>query len=151
MLIFGSWVFFFGFSSECQATRFLQRIFFFFCSFVYSLLMCFRGCFTLEQMSDNNQLTKKWLTQMINVSNRSVSCRKITEKVGKSFCRGNFYLCPAENLFFWPGQRRNVQRMCLQSFKAVPFSYLEFFPKEGHSTMMDRHSFSPKSFLSRPP
>ena len=36
---------------------------------------------------------------MINGSNRSVSCRKITEKVDKSFCRGNFSLCPAENLF----------------------------------------------------
>ena len=59
---------------------------------------------------------------------------------------------PAENLFFfWPGQRRNAQRICLQSFKDLPFSYLEFFPKEGHSTMMDRHSSSPKFFLSRPP
>ena len=33
------------------------------------------------------------------MSNRSVSCRKITLKVGKSFCRGNFSLYPADNFF----------------------------------------------------
>ena len=65
---------------------------------------------------------------MRNVSNTSVSCRKITEKGTKVFSR-EFSLCPAENLS-WPGQRRNVQRICLQSFKAVPFSYLEFFSQK---------------------
>ena len=50
----------------------------------------------------------------------------MTEKVDKSFCRGN-YPCVLRRTFFWPGQRRNVQKICLQSFKAVPFLYREFF------------------------
>ena len=54
----------------------------------------------------------------------------------------DFFFVFSGELFFWPGQRRYLQRRCLQSFKAVPFSYLEFFPKEGHSTMMDSHSSS---------
>ena len=41
-----------GFSSECQATRFCRGFFY---SVVHSLLVCFRCCFSLEQMSENNQ------------------------------------------------------------------------------------------------
>ena len=68
---------------------------------------------------------------MINVSNRSVSCRKITEKGDKSFCRGNFSLCSAENPFLARAAMpaKKCQRICLQSFKAVPFSYRKFFSK----------------------
>ena len=73
----------------------------FFYSVAYSLV---GRCFSLEQMSDNNQTDQK----VINVSNRSVSCRKITQKVDKSFCRENFSLYHVENLFPRPGQRRNV-------------------------------------------
>ena len=36
---------------------------------------------------------------MTNVSTRSVPCWKITEKMDKSFCRGNVSLFPAKNLF----------------------------------------------------
>ena len=92
------------------------------------------------------KLTEKWLTSPIEAFHVEKSPKKGTQV----FAEGIF-LCVLWRIFFWPGQRRNVQRICLQSFKAVPYSYMEFFPKEGHSTMIDRHSSSPKSFLSRPP
>ena len=92
------------------------------------------------------KLTKKWLTSPIEAFHVEKSPKKWT----KVFAEGIF-LCVLRRIFFWPGQRRNVQRICLQSFKAVPFSCVEFFPKEGRSMTMDRHSSSLKSFLSRPP
>ena len=95
---------FWRFSSECKATRFLQRNF---SSFVYSLLVCFRRV-TLEQMSDNNQSDYN----MVNMSNRSVSCRKITLKVGKSFCRGNFSLYPADNFFGQGSEEMSKEYAC---------------------------------------
>ena len=75
-------------------------------------------------------------------------------KSGQKFLQTEreFFFVSCGDSFFLvrPGQRRNVQKICLQSFKTLPFSFLEFLPKEGHSTMMDRHSSSPKSFLGRP-
>ena len=168
------------FSSECQATMFLQRIF-------YSKMLTFRHSASSEQWGRTGsifkklfnkksyhtiffiplgihfwcvsdialhwnkclptiKLTKKWLTSPIEAFHVEKSPKKGT----KVFAEGIF-LCVLWRIFFWPGQGINVQRIRLQSLKAVPFSYLEFLPKEGHSTMMDRHSSSPKSFLSRPP
>ena len=92
-----------------------------------------------------SKLTKKWLTSPLEAFHVEKSPKKWT----KVFAEGMFF-CLLRRIFFQPGQRRNVQRMCLQSFKAVPFSYVEFFQK-GHSTAMDRHSSSPKSFQSPPP
>ena len=141
---FGSWDFF-GFRLSARLQGFCRGFFFSF------LCVLTSGVFqTLLYLGTNVWQQSNWL-KVINVSNRSVSCRKITEKVDKSFCRRNF-LSVLWGILVWPGQRRNVQRICLQkSFKAMPRSYLEFFPKECHSTMMDGHSSSPKSFLSRPP
>ena len=140
---FGSCVFFEGFRLSARLQGFLQRIFFY--SFRYSLLVCFRRCFTLEKSLTTIKLIKK----MINISNRSVSCRKITAKNRQEFCRGNF-LCPAEKPILARSEEKSKEFACMQHWKAVPFSYLEFFPKEGHSTMIDKHSSSPTSFLSRP-
>ena len=133
-----------GLLSECQAARFLQRLFFiplcihFWC--VSDVALHWNKCLTTIKLS------KKWLTSPI----KAFHVEKSSKKGTKVFAEGIF-LCVLWRIIFWPRQRRNVQRICLQSFKAVPLSYLEFFPKEGHSTMMDRHSSSPKSFLSRPP
>ena len=81
------------------------------------------------------KLTKKWLTSPIEAFHVEKSSKK-----GQTFIQREFFFVSCGGNYFWPGQRRNVQRICLQSFKAVLFSYLEFFfPKEGHSTMMDRH------------
>ena len=72
----------------------------------------------------------------------------LNEKVDKSFCRGNF-LCPVENLFLARAAKKCPKNVPAK-FQGRAISYLEF-PKEGHSAIMDRHSPSPKSFLSRPP
>ena len=135
-----------GLLSECQATRFLQRLFFFIplCihfRFVSDVALHWIKCLTTIK------LTKEWLTSPTEAFHVEKSPKKGT----KVFAEGIF-LCVLWRIIFWPRQRRKVQkRICLQSFKAVPLSYLEFFPKESHSTMMDRLSSSPKSFVSRPP
>ena len=143
---FGSGVYF-GFHLSAWLQGFLQRVFFFFYSFVYSLLVCqsdvalhWNKCLTTIK------LTKKWLTSPIEAFHVEKSPKKWT----KIFA-GGIFRSVLWRIFFWPGQQRNVQRICLQSFKVVPFLYLEFLPKEGHSTMMDRHSSSPKAFLRRLP
>ena len=108
----------------------LQRIFFipwcihFWC--VSDVALHWNKCLTAIK------LTKKWLTSPIEASHVEKSLKKWT----KVFAEGIF-VCVPRRIFLWAGQRRNVQRICLQSFKAVPFSYLDFFPKEGHSAMMD--------------
>ena len=69
------------------------------------------------------KLTKKWSTSPAE----AFHVEKSPKRWAKVFAAGIF-LCVLRS-FLWPGQRRNVQRICLQSFKAVPFSYLEFFSK----------------------
>ena len=91
---------------------------------VYSLLVCFRRCFTLEQLSGNNQIDQK----VINVSNRSVSCRKITQRGDKSFFGGNFSLCPVENLFSVRAGKKCPKDMP-SKFHVCAIFYLEFFSK----------------------
>ena len=76
---------------------------------------------------------------VINGSNRSVSCRKITEKGDKSFCRGNFFLCPAENRFL-AGAAKKCPKNMPAKFQGCAIFVPGLFPQEGHSTMMDQQS-----------
>ena len=64
---------------------------------------------------------------MINVSNRSVSCWKITEKVEKSFCRGNFSICPVENLFFVRATKKCPKNMPGKVSRPCHFRTWSFF------------------------
>ena len=74
------------------------------------------------------KLTKMWLTSPTEAFHVGKSPNLKGDKRGtKAFAEGIFSLCPVEDLFLGLGKRRNVQRICLQSFKAVPSSYVEFF------------------------
>ena len=69
----------------------------YFCySFVYTLLVYFTRFFPLEQMFGNMYNQTEW--KMVNVSNWSVLCRKITKKVGESFAVG-ISPCPVTQAF----------------------------------------------------
>ena len=145
---FGSCGFFFGGgggdggSSECQAAR---GVFFFFIPLCINF-WCFKRCFALEKMSDNNQTDLK----MINVSNRSVSCRKITEKVDKSFCRGDFSLCPAENLFL-ARKAKKCQKNMPAKFQCCAIFVPGVYSKRRSLNDDGQTNFFSKSLLSRPP
>ena len=114
-------VMFWGFSPECQATRFLQRIFLLLCVFTSGMfqtlfLHCIKCLTTIKR-------TKKWLASPIEAF-RVKNHRKNRQK----FLQREFFVSSGES--FWPGQRRYVQRiLCLKSFKAMPFLYMYFFFK----------------------
>ena len=135
-----------GFSSECQATRFLKRIFFiplrihFWC--VSDVALHWNKCLTTIK------LTKKWLTSPIEAFHAEKSPKR-----GKRFCRGNFSLCPEENILLASAAKKYPKNIPAKFQDCAIFAPgVFFFPKEGHSTMMDRQTFFfPKSFLCRPP
>ena len=138
---FGSWVF--G-GSVCEPgyTVFTEEFLFY--SLVYTILWCFRRCFTLE----TNVCQQSNWEKVINVSNRSVSCRKINEKVHKCFCRGNFSLVSCRGSFLRQGQWRkfNVQRVCLQSFKGRDCFVPGFFSERKSLNDDGQTFFFPKVF-----
>ena len=97
----------------------------FFYSFVYTLLVCFWRCFTLEQISDNNQTDQK----VINVSNRSVSCRKITQKGDKTFCRGIFFFVSCGESFFGQGSEVMSKEYACKVSRPCHFRTWSFFQR----------------------
>ena len=109
---FGSCVFFFisggggGGSSECQDTRFFRGVFLFLCVFTSGVFQ------TLLYIGRIIWQQSNWL-KLVNVSNRSVSCRKIIEKVEKGFAEGVF-LCVVRRIFFLARAAKN----CLKNMPA---------------------------------
>ena len=88
---------------------------------------------------------------MINVSNRRVSSRKITEKVDKSFCRGNFSLCPVENHFFGQGSEEMSKECARKVSRPCHFHTLSFFQKKvTQRWWTDIRIFFPEVFPSPP-
>ena len=115
-------VMFWGFSPECQATRFLQRIFLLLCVFTSGMfqtlfLHCIKCLTTIKR-------TKKWLTSPIEAF-RVKNHRKNRQK----FLQREFFVSSGES--FWPGQRRYVQRIIMpEKFQSCAIFVHVFFFQE---------------------
>ena len=67
---------------------------------------------------------------MINSSNKSVSCRQITEKVDKSFCRGNFFFVSCGESFFGQGSEEMSREYACKVSRLCHFRTWSFFQKK---------------------
>ena len=74
-------------------------------------------------MTGNSQT--EW--KMVNVSKSRVLCRKNHQKSGRKFLQRKFRHVFCREYFFCQGQREDIPRIHLQSFKAAPFCHLAFF------------------------
>ena len=72
-------------------------------------------------------------------------------KSGQKFLQREFFFVSCGESFLARAAKKCSKNMPAKFQGRVIFVPGVFFPREGHSTMMDRHSSSPKSFLSRPP
>ena len=91
------------------------------------------------------KLTTKWLTSSIEAFHVEKSPKR-----GQKFLQTEFFYVSCGESVFGQGSGEMSNEYACKVSRLCHFRTWNFFPKEGHSTMMDRHSSSPKFFLTRP-